>query len=145
MLSLQAGTMNAHDACQMSQLSEESIDKTSIGKTGNRPGGFAMRGFAAAMLTTGLLLLASAWPANAYGTRHAFCLQGGEEYPGLSNCTFDTYAQCQASASGRNLSCIANPYFSGESDDPYAYQNRGRAFPPNYIPVPPMAYPRRGY
>jgi hypothetical protein len=104
-----------------------------------------MRGFAAAMLTTGGLLLASVLPAHAYGTQHAFCLQGGEEYPGLSNCTFDTYAQCQASASGRNLSCIANPYYRGESDDPYAYQNRGRAFPPGYIPAPPMAYPRRSY
>src|ERR1700761_4631610 len=103
-----------------------------------------MRGFAAAMLTTCGLLLASALPAHPYGPQHAFCLQG-EEYLGLSNCTFDTYAQCQASASGRNLSCLANPYYSGESDDPYAYQNRGRAFPPNYIQVPPMAYPRRSY
>jgi hypothetical protein len=84
-------------------------------------------------------------PANAFGTAHAFCLQGGEEYPGLSNCTFDTYAQCQASASGRNLSCLANPYYRGESDDPYAYQNRSQTIPPNYIPVPPNALPRRSY
>ena len=53
--------------------------------------------------------------------------------------------QCLASASGRNLACIANPYFAGASDDPYAYQNRGRAFPPGYYPDPPMAYPRRSY
>jgi hypothetical protein len=110
----------------------------------NRSGRFAMRGFAAAMLTTGGLLLASVLPANAFGTSHAFCLQG-PEYPGLSTCTFDTYAQCQASASGRNLSCIANPYFRGESDDPYAYQNRGAAPPPGYYPGPSIAYPRRSY
>ena len=96
------------------------------------------------VLVASALTFAGTTSALAYGTRHAFCLQG-EEYLGLSNCTFDTYAQCQASASGRNLSCLANPYYSGESDDPYAYQNRGRAFPPNYIPVPPMAYPRRSY
>jgi hypothetical protein len=47
-----------------------------------------------------------------------------------------------ASASGRSLTCIANPYFAGQSDDPYAYQNRSRPFPPNYIPVPPNIYPR---
>src|SRR5882724_2851301 len=65
----------------------------------NHPGRFAMRGFAAAVLTSCALLLASVLPAMAFGTQHAFCLQGGEEYPGLSNCTFDSYAQCQASAS----------------------------------------------
>ena len=47
---------------------------------------------------------------------------------------FDTYAQCQASSSGRALSCIANPYFAGQSDDPYAYQNRPRAQVPGYWP-----------
>jgi len=72
-------------------------------------------------------------PARAFGTHHAFCLTG-DEWPGLSNCTFDSYAQCQASSSGRALSCIANPYFAGQSDDPYAYQNRPRAQVPGYWP-----------
>ncbi|HEY2247183.1 MAG TPA: DUF3551 domain-containing protein [Bradyrhizobium sp.] len=83
-------------------------------------------------------------PAHAVGDRHAFCLQG-DEFPGLSNCTYDTYAQCQASASGRFLTCVANPYFVGESDDPYAYQNRGRPIPPQYIPAAPGYYPRSRY
>ncbi|MBR0993837.1 DUF3551 domain-containing protein [Bradyrhizobium japonicum] len=72
-------------------------------------------------------------PALAFGTHHPFCLTG-DEWPGLSNCRFDTYAQCQASASGRALTCIANPYFAGQSDDPYAYQNRPRAQTPGYSP-----------
>lgn len=72
-------------------------------------------------------------PAHAFGTHHPFCLTG-DEWPGLSNCRFDTYAQCQASASGRALTCIANPYFAGQSDDPYAYQNRPRAQTPGYSP-----------
>jgi hypothetical protein len=83
-------------------------------------------------------------PARAVGDRHAFCLQGNDA-PGLSNCTFDTYAQCMATASGRFLTCVANPYFVGESDDPYAYQNRGRPLPPQYIPAPPGYYPRSRY
>jgi Protein of unknown function (DUF3551) len=103
-----------------------------------------MRQSVAAILTTCALLSLGALPAKAVGTRHAFCLQG-DEYPGLSYCVFDTYAQCQASASGRNLACIANPYFAGGTDDPYAYPNRGQAFPQSYYPVPPNAYPRRGY
>lgn len=79
------------------------------------------------------LALGVSTPARAFGTHHAFCLTG-DEWPGLSNCTFDTYAQCQASSSGRALICIANPYFAGQSDDPYAYQNRPRTQLPGYSP-----------
>jgi hypothetical protein len=78
-------------------------------------------------------------PAHAVGIRHAFCLQG-QEYPGLSYCTFDTYAQCQATASGRLLQCIANPYFAGVSDDPratpYPYPQRQRIRPHRPAPNP---------
>jgi Protein of unknown function (DUF3551) len=94
------------------------------------------------VLVASALALAATTSALAYGTRHAFCLQGGEFYQGLNNCTFDTYEQCQATASGQNMQCLANPYYDGPSDDPYAYRNRGRPFPPNYIPVPPNASPR---
>lgn len=101
-----------------------------------------MRNIVVAVLVASGFALIGAQPARAYGVRHAFCIQGGEEYAGLSTCTFDTYEQCLASASGRSLSCIANPYFGGQSDDPYAFQNRNRPFPPNYIPVPPNIYQR---
>ena len=83
-------------------------------------------------LATFALALSASSPARAFGTHHPFCLTG-DEWPGLSNCRFDTYAQCQASASGRALTCIANPFFKGQSDDPYAYQNRPRALTPGYF------------
>ncbi|QPF94823.1 DUF3551 domain-containing protein [Bradyrhizobium commune] len=82
-------------------------------------------------IATFALVAGASTDANAFGTAHPFCLTG-DEWPGLSNCRFDTYAQCQASASGRPLTCIANPYFAGQSDDPYAYQNRPRVFAPGY-------------
>lgn len=50
-------------------------------------------------------------PAHAVGTRYPFCIQG-DEFPGLSNCTFASYEQCQATASGRYLACIENPFFN---------------------------------
>jgi Protein of unknown function (DUF3551) len=78
-------------------------------------------------------------PASAVGTRHPFCIQG-YEYPGLSNCSFDTYAQCQATASGRFLYCMPNPFFTGHSNDPYAYANRNRPLPRNYVAYPPNPY-----
>jgi Protein of unknown function (DUF3551) len=103
-----------------------------------------MRRIVLAGLAAVVLALIGMMPARAVGDRHPFCLQG-DEYPGLSNCTYDTYAQCMATASGRRLTCLANPYFVGESDDPYAYQNRGRAIPPQYIPAPPASSPRSRY
>ncbi len=53
----------------------------------------------AALAASGLAALGAA-PAEAVGTRYPFCLQG-DEYPGLSYCTFTSYEQCQATASGR--------------------------------------------
>jgi len=61
-----------------------------------------------------LLALAAAGAATAAGTGPAaaydypWCVVGGGYgYPG--DCSYQTYAQCQASASGRLASCYANP------------------------------------
>jgi hypothetical protein len=76
-------------------------------------------------------------PAQAVGTRYPFCIQGDEQ-PGLSNCTFTSYEQCAATASGRRLYCIPNPFYVGDSDAPQpgAY---GRSLPP---PPPAPGYRR---
>jgi hypothetical protein len=84
-----------------------------------------------AALAASSLAILGAQPAHAVGTRHPFCLQG-DEYPGLSYCAFDNYGQCMATASGRFLTCIANPYYAGATDDPYAYRNRNRRFRSGY-------------
>ena len=72
-------------------------------------------------------------PAVAFGTRYPFCLQS-DEWPGLSNCTFTSYAQCQATASGRRLYCIENPYFDQGEREPRADRgrNRPRSVYPSY-------------
>ncbi|MFT4120961.1 DUF3551 domain-containing protein [Bradyrhizobium sp.] len=100
-----------------------------------------MRGSVAfPIVATFALAFGAISPAHAVGINHPFCLTG-DEWPGLSNCRFDSYAQCQASASGRALSCIANPYFAGQSDDPYAYPNRPRPQLGPFSP-PNAAWPR---
>ena len=43
-------------------------------------------------------------PANEY----RYCLQG-DDFAGAGDCEFASYAQCEAAASGRTASCIANP------------------------------------
>ena len=93
-----------------------------------------MRNIIVAGLAAGGLAMLGALPAQAVGSRHPFCLQG-DEYPGLSYCTFDSYGQCMATASGRFLTCVANPYFVGKTNDPYAYPNRNRAWP-SAFPTP---------
>ena len=86
------------------------------------------------LVADGLAMVGSA-PAEAVGTRYPFCIQG-DEYPGLSNCTFTSYEQCQATASGRLLYCIENPFYNAGGEpggDPRG--NRGprvRSVYPSY-------------
>lgn len=83
-----------------------------------------MRKLTLALLATGGLAIVGTAPAQAVGTRYPFCIQG-DEYPGLSNCTFTSYEQCQATASGRFLWCIENPFYNPGPDayvDPRNYR-----------------------
>jgi hypothetical protein len=88
-----------------------------------------MRGMFLALAAAGLALAGSA-PAHAVGTRYPVCIQGND-YPGLSGCYFTSFQQCQATASGRFLTCIANPYYGG-GGEPGGYRERR----------PPPGYPR---
>jgi len=84
-----------------------------------------MRNLVLAMLAASGLAMIGTAPALAVGTRHPFCIQG-TEHPGLSNCTFDSYQQCQATASGRFLYCVENPYFNCLVLPPYLSVERVR-------------------
>jgi Protein of unknown function (DUF3551) len=91
-----------------------------------------MRNVALALLAAGGLAMVGAAPAEAVGIRHPFCIQGND-YPGLTNCTFDSYEQCQATASGRFLYCIENPYYVAGGPDPRGYRGpRTRSVYPAY-------------
>jgi hypothetical protein len=88
-----------------------------------------MRNIFLALAAAGGLAIAGMAPAEAVGTRYPFCLQGNDS-PGLSNCTFTSYQQCQATASGRFLYCMANPFYRGGEGEPGVY--RERRPPPGY-------------
>ena len=78
------------------------------------------------LAASGLAALGAA-PAEAVGTRYPFCIQGGE-IPGLSQCTYTSYEQCQATASGRYLSRIGVSFGRAFSTvDREAAGGRGRA------------------
>jgi hypothetical protein len=83
------------------------------------------------LAASGLAMVGTA-PAEAVGSRYPFCIQG-DEYPGLSNCTFTSYQQCQASASGRFLYCIENPFYNAGNPEPRGLRGpRPRSVYPSY-------------
>ena len=44
-------------------------------------------------------------------SEYRYCLQG-DDFAGAGDCEFTSYLQCQATASGRTASCVANPYLA---------------------------------
>jgi hypothetical protein len=95
-----------------------------------------MRGvlFSAA-IAVGALSAFTVTPAAARD--YAYCAQGrGVGIPG--DCSYSSYQQCLASASGRNLSCNVNPRVA------FARQRSGRGYDDRDYAPRERAY-RRGY
>jgi hypothetical protein len=55
----------------------------------------------------------AAMPAAAI--EYPYCLKGCDFGSGPGDCSFTSYQQCQASASGRVATCDANPNFSARA------------------------------
>ena len=53
-------------------------------------------------------------PNAAQARDYPFCIVGADYDNAIGECTFDTYAQCQAAASGRFDFCQANPFYSDQ-------------------------------
>jgi hypothetical protein len=45
-----------------------------------------------------------------------FCIKGCDFGGGAGDCSFSTYQQCLATASGRDATCAANPYFNANAE-----------------------------
>jgi uncharacterized protein DUF3551 len=65
-----------------------------------------MRTLVIALATSAAIFAAASTPSAAQ--TYLYCLQGDEFAGGAGDCSFATYAQCQASASGRTASCALN-------------------------------------
>jgi len=74
---------------------------------------------AVALIGAGFASVAGTAPAAAFD--YPWCVQGrGVGYPG--DCSYQTFDQCRASASGRNASCGVNPRAAfGQSGRPSVY------------------------
>ena len=74
-----------------------------------------------------LLTIAASGALDAAMARdYPFCIMGCD-FGGAGSCTFDSYAQCQAAASGRDAWCAANPAFQrSRALQPVGYSRRER-------------------
>src|SRR3984893_16203433 len=99
-------------ACRNCLVANRSIDR--------REPEDAMRGSLWALMAIGVMAAIGAAPAAAGGM--PFCIKGCEFGGSVGDCSFSSYQQCQATASGRDAYCAANPYFSARAELP---PNRG--------------------
>ena len=65
-----------------------------------------------ALMAAGAVSIAT--PASA--GEFPYCIKGCDFGAGAGDCSFSSLAQCQATASGRDASCAANPYFNARAD-----------------------------
>ena len=72
-----------------------------------------MRAFWALMLCGAASVIS---PPPAAARDYPFCIKGCDFGSGRGDCSFSSYQQCQASASGRDAYCDANPYFNANAE-----------------------------
>lgn len=69
-----------------------------------------------AVAAFGALAAFSPSPASAFFDNYnlPFCMTGGQDFPGMKECSYPTYAACLATAAGRGTYCVTNPFYTGE-------------------------------
>lgn len=83
-----------------------------------------MRSALVAALVLGAAAVFSGTPAVA-GER-AFCMKGQDIDSAHGDCSYDTYQQCLASASGRRNYCDTNPFYARFAPPVAPHQRRHR-------------------
>lgn len=72
-----------------------------------------MRNAVLAFMALSAACAIDAAPAVAGGM--PFCIKGCDFGGGAGDCSFSSYQQCLATASGRDATCAANPYFNANA------------------------------
>ena len=80
-----------------------------------------MRGSLSGLIAIGVIAVVQ--PGRADATEFPFCIKGCDFGSALGDCSFVSYQQCQATASGLAATCVANPYFNARAELP---PNAGR-------------------
>ena len=73
-------------------------------------------------MRTALLALMACSVAGAISASSAvarelpWCIKGCDFGGGAGDCSFSSYQECQATASGRDATCAVNPYFNAKAE-----------------------------
>ncbi len=70
-----------------------------------------MRKLFLAAVAVGTLASIGMTPSPVRARDYPFCIRGDDYGSALGDCSFDTYQQCLATASGRYDYCDTNPYY----------------------------------
>jgi hypothetical protein len=81
-----------------------------------------------ALLALSAICAASAATPGAAARDLPYCIKGCD-FAGAGDCSFSSLAQCQASASGRDATCAANPYFKVTTLNAAAVMQTARSRP----------------
>ena len=73
-----------------------------------------MRNAVLALMAFGAVCVVDAAPAAAKD--YPYCIKGCDFGGGAGDCSFSSYQQCQATASGRDATCAVNPYFNAKAE-----------------------------
>ncbi|MEH6950413.1 DUF3551 domain-containing protein [Nitrobacter sp. NHB1] len=64
--------------------------------------------------------------SGAQARDYPYCIKGDYYVSGVGDCSFDTYEQCRATASGRRAYCDVNPFYGFREADFAAYPDAHR-------------------
>jgi Protein of unknown function (DUF3551) len=84
-----------------------------------------MRKFFLAALAVAAVAATGMVPDAARARDYPFCIKGSDYGTPTGDCSFDTYQQCQATASGREAYCDTNPFYA-DSEKPIARPGKPR-------------------
>jgi hypothetical protein len=85
-----------------------------------------MRSVFLAAVAVGAAAAAGLTTTSVRARDYPFCIKGADYSKPLGDCIFDTYQQCQASASGRLDYCDRNYFFHNSRDASAAHPKKRR-------------------
>ena len=83
-----------------------------------------MHKFFLAAFAVGTLASIGMTPSPVQARDYPFCIKGDDFGGGIGDCSFDTYQQCLATASGRRAYCDANPFYVYPRQPDFAYPKK---------------------
>jgi hypothetical protein len=83
-----------------------------------------MRNLFLAAVALGTMASIGMVPSPVLARDYPFCIKGADYDSAVGDCSFDTYEQCLATASGRRAYCDANPFYIYQGKPDFVYPRK---------------------